>query len=158
MAQQEHDLVTEIMKGARIATLSYIDEQGRVVSMPMGTQEMDDPGVVHFITEADSDKMRAIAANPQVNVAYSSGKGWVSLSGTAARNDDRALLERLWGAANDAIMSGGPDDPGTTVLTVSGDTATYWESPGKVATAVQLVKGAVSDDDPDLGDSGTVRV
>ncbi len=151
----QRELVTEIMKDTRIAILTYVDELGRLVSMPMGTQDFEDPGTVHFITHADSDKMAAIAANPSVNVAYSSGKGWVSLSGNAARNDDRALLEELWDPSASAFMEGGPEDPNSTLLTVTADSASYWESPGKVATVVKMAKGVVTGDDPDLGDTGT---
>ena len=154
----QRELVSEIMKVTRIAILTYVDELGRRVSMPMGTQDFEDPGTVHFITHADSDKMAAIAANPSVNVAYSSGKGWVSLSGNAARNDDRALLEELWDPSASAFMDGGPEDPNSTLLTVTADSASYWESPGKVATVVKMAKGVVTGDDPDLGDTGTVNL
>lgn len=154
----QRELVSEIMKDTRIAILTYVDELGRLVSMPMGTQDFEDPGTVHFITHADSDKMAAIAANPSVNVAYSSGKGWVSLSGNATRNDDRALLEELWDPSASAFMDGGPEDPNSTLLTVTADSASYWESPGKVATVVKMAKGVVTGDDPDLGDTGTVTL
>lgn len=161
MAEQDpHDIVTEIMKDTRVAILTFVDQQGRLVSMPMGTQDLDDPSQVHFITQGDTDKMAAIAANPHVNVAYSSSKGWVSLAGTAARNDDHALLERLWDASASAWMEGGPDDPKSTLITVTAETASYWESPGKVAIAVQLVKGKVqgadAEPDRDSGQSGTI--
>ena len=154
----QRETVTEIMKDTRIAVLTYVDELGRLVSMPMGTQDFEDPGTVHFITHADSDKMAAIAANPSVNVAYSSGKGWVSLSGNAARNDDRALLEELWDPSASAFREGGPEERNSTLLTVTADSASYWESPGKVATVVKMAKGVVTGDDPDLGDTGTVNL
>ena len=53
-------------------------------------------------------------------------------------------------------MSGGPEDPDNVLLRIDGATAEYWESPGKVAVAVQMAKGLVSDDKPDLGDNDTV--
>lgn len=155
---QGKDLVTDIMKDTQIAILTYVDEQGRLVSMPMATQEFDDPGTVHFLTEAVSDKMSAIAATPQVNVAYSSDAGWVSLSGTARRNDDQALLEELWDASASAFMPGGPDHPDSTLLTVIAETASYWESPGKAAMVVEMAKGVATDRTPDPGDSGTVSL
>ena len=43
-------------------------------------------------------------------------------------------------------------------LRIDGATAEYWESPGKVAVAVQMAKGLVSDDKPDLGDNDTVQL
>lgn len=157
MAADEIDTVTKIMEDTRIAVLTYV-EGGRLVSVPMGTQDLDDPGTVHFISEADSDKMHAIAANPQVNVTYSSDDGWVSLSGTAARNDDRELLERLWDPSAGAFMEGDADNPANTLLTVTAETARYWATPGSIATVVQMAKGLVSDSRPDLGDSGTVSL
>ncbi|UUZ45050.1 pyridoxamine 5'-phosphate oxidase family protein [Janibacter limosus] len=153
----ETETVTEIMQDTGIAVLTYV-EDGRLMSVPMGTRDLDDPGTIHFLTEASSDKMQAIAANPQVNVTYSGDGGWVSVSGTAARNDDRALLERLWDPSAGAFMEGGPDNPDNVVLTVSAETARYWATPGSVATVVQMAKGLVSDTKPDLGDSGTVSL
>lgn len=153
---QDKDLVTEIMKDTRIAVLTYVDEQGRLVSLPMATQDFDDPGTVHFLTEAGSDKMSAIDSTPQVNVSYASDAGWVSLSGTARRNDDRALIEKLYSPASGAFLPGGPEHPDSTVLTVSAETAAYWESPGKPALAVEIAKGVATDHQAKPGDTGTV--
>lgn len=157
MSETEIETVAKIMRETRIAVLTHV-EDGRLVSVPMGTQDLDDPGTIHFITEADTDKVRAIAAHPEVNIAYATDDGWVSVSGTARRNDDRELLGRLWDASAGAFMEGGPDDPNSTLITVTADTARYWTSPGTVATVVQLAKGLVSDGRPDLGDTGTVSL
>ena len=69
------DLTAEIMRQTRIATLTYVDDAGRLVSTPMGTQDFDDPSTVWFITELDTDKVAAIRQRPDVNVAYASDKG-----------------------------------------------------------------------------------
>ena len=147
-----------IMRDTRIAVLTYVSIEGSLVSTPMGTQDFETPGTVWFLTETDTDKVRAIEADPRVNVAYSSKAGWVSLTGTAHVSDDRAKLRELWDASAGAFMSGGPDDPDNVLLRVDGATAEYWESPGKVGVAVQMAKGLVSDDKPDLGDNDTVRL
>lgn len=157
MSETEIETVATIMRETRIAVLTHV-EDGRLVSVPMGTQDLDDPGTIHFITEADTDKVRAIAAHPEVNIAYATDDGWVSVSGTARRNDDRELLGRLWDASAGAFMEGGPDDPNSTLITVTADTARYWTSPGTVATVFQMAKGLVSDGRPDLGDTGTVSL
>lgn len=157
MSETEIETVAKIMRETRIAVLTHV-EDGRLVSVPMGTQDLDDPGTIHFITAADTDKVRAITTHPAVNIAYATDDGWVSVSGTARRNDDRELLGQLWDAAAGAFMEGGPDDPNSTLITVTADTARYWTSPGTVATVVQLAKGLVSDGRPDLGDTGTVSL
>lgn len=150
--------VAEIMKDTRIAVLTYVGPGGSLVSTPMGMQDFEHPGTIWFLTERDTDKVRAIEADPRVNVSCHSDSGWVSLSGTATVSEDRAKLRELWDASAGAFMSGGPDDPDNVLLRIDGETAEYWESPGKVAIAVQMAKGLVSDDKPDLGDNATVRL
>ena len=156
--QTPRELVEAIMQDARIATLTYVDDAGRLVSTPMGTQDLDDPGTVWFITDLESEKVAAIRQRPAVNVAYATDKGWVSLAGDAEVSTDRAKLEELWDPSASAFMSGGVDDPTSGLLKITADTAEYWESPGKVAMVVKLVKGLVSDDGPDPGDSGVVQL
>jgi general stress protein 26 len=150
--------VAEIMKDTRIAVLTYHSAQGALVSTPMGTQDFETPQTVWFITERDTDKVHALTADPRVNVSYSSKAGWVSLSGTARLNEDRDKLRELWDASAGIFMSGGPDDEENVLLEVTGVTAEYWESPGKVSTAIGLVKGLVSDAEPDLGDNDVVTL
>jgi len=152
----DRDTITEVMRATRIAVLTYEDDEGRLVSTPMGTQDFEDPATVWFITEADSDKVAAIRSRPRVNVAYASDAGWVSLSGSARLNRDRAKLEQLWDASASAFMSGGPDDPNSALLEITGDTAQVWESPGKVGFLVQLVKGLVSKEDPQRDEDAPV--
>ena len=150
--------VAEIMKETRIAVLTYQSLAGALVSTPMGMQDFEDPGTIWFITERSSDKVKALEADPRVNVSCSSNKGWVSLSGTAHVSDDRAKLKELWDASAGAFMSGGPEDPDNVLLRIDGDTAEYWENPGKLAIAVQMAKGLVTDGEPDLGDNDTVAL
>lgn len=148
--------IAEIMRSTRIASLAYVSIDGGLVSTPMGTQDFIEPGTVWFITERSTAKVAAIEADPRVNVHYAGKSGWVSLSGTARYVEDRAKLEELWDASAGIFMSGSPDDPGNGLLEVTATTAEYWDSPGAVVTAVNLVKGLVGDGQPDMGDSGIV--
>lgn len=152
------DTVAEIMKDTRIAVLTYVSPAGALVSTPMGMQDFDRPGTIWFLTERDTDKVRAIEADPRVNVSFSSKSGWVSLSGTARVSEDRAKLKELWDASAGIFMSGGPEDASNVLLQVDGATAEYWESPGKVVSAIELAKGLVGRGTPDLGDNDTVTL
>ncbi|HEV2796458.1 MAG TPA: pyridoxamine 5'-phosphate oxidase family protein [Nocardioides sp.] len=159
MTTDDHrETVAEIMHETDIAVLTYQSLAGALVSTPMGMQDFEDPGTIWFITERSSDKVQALEADPRVNISCSSKKGWVSLAGTAHVSDDRAKLEELWDASAGAFMSGGPEDPDNVLLRIDGDTAEYWENPGKVAIAVQVAKGLVTDGEPDLGDNDTVSL
>jgi len=150
--------VAEIMKDTRIAVLTYVSPGGALVSTPMGMQDFERPGAIWFLTERDTDKVHAIEADPRVNVSFSSKSGWVSLSGTARVDEDRAKLKELWDASAEIFMSGGPEDASNVLLEIDGATAEYWESPGKVSSAIQIAKGLVTDAEPDLGDNDTVTL
>lgn len=148
----------KIMRDTRIAVLTYVSIEGELVSTPMGTQDFDTPGTVWFLTQTDTDKVRAIGADDRVNVHYPSDAGWVSLTGTAQLNRDRAKLEELWDASASAFMSGDAGSPTNALLEVTASSLEYWESPGAVVTAFQMAKGVLTRSEPDLGDNDTVQL
>ena len=148
----------KIMRDTRIAVLTYVSIEGSLVSTPMGTQDFETPGTVWFLTETDTDKVRAIEADDRVNVHYPSDAGWVSLTGTAILNRDRAKLEELWDASASAFMSGDASTPTNALLEVTASSLEYWESPGAVATAFQMAKGVLTRSEPDLGDNDTIQL
>lgn len=150
--------VAEIMEETRIAVLTYVSPGGSLVSTPMGMQDFDQPGTIWFLTERNTDKVRAIEVDPRVNVSFSSKSGWVSLAGTAQVSEDRAKLKELWDASAGLFMSGGPEDASNVLLQVDGTTAEYWESPGTVVSVIELAKGLVGRGTPDLGDNDTVTL
>lgn len=137
--------VADIIKKTRIAMLTYHDREGRLVSCPMATQDVEFDGRVLFLSERDSDKVADISADPQVNVAYVGDSEWVSLSGRAHVENDVEKIRELWSAVAEGYMEGGPEDPNNVLIVVDGDTAEYWNSPGgKIGQMVNLVRTAVT--------------
>jgi general stress protein 26 len=134
--------IAELVKGVRIAMLTHTDSQGRLVSHPMATQDVEWDGDVLFIGERDSDKVRDLQRNPAVNLAYSGDSSWVSVSGEAEIVDDRAVLEEQWNLFTDVWLDGGPDNPDNVLIRVKAHTAEYWDSPGAKVTQVANVMRA----------------
>lgn len=145
-----------IMSDIDIAMLTTVDsgsDTGRLTSRPLSTQVHEEDGDVLFLVRSSSAVAHDVRAHPQVNVAYSSMKAWVSLAGTATVIQDRALVEQLWSKGADLFMEGGPENPDNVVLKVAGDTVTYWGGETLIGTAVSTLKaitgrGAESDHDP----------
>lgn len=145
MSEDPTSKVVELVKGMRTAMLTTVDEQGRLVSQPMATQDVEPDGDLWFITERSSAKVDHVRANPQVNVAFAGDDSWVSLAGTAELVDDTAKLAELWNTFTDAWMQGGPDNPENVLLHVTAHTAEYWDSPGaKLVQLANLVKAKVT--------------
>ena len=145
MTDDQRRKVHDLIKKTRVAMLTSTDPDGRLVSKPMATQDVEFDGDVWFIAERDSHKVRNIERSPDVNVAYSSNSSWVSLTGTAAVVDDPAKLADLWNTFTDAWMEGGPENPNNVLIKVSATSAEYWNTPGsKVTQVVNLVKAKVT--------------
>jgi general stress protein 26 len=139
--QEQEQKVRDLIKDTRLAMLTSVDPDGRLVSKPMATQDVDFDGEVWFIAERDSEKVRNIEANSNVNVAYAGSGAWVSLSGDASVVDDTAKLAELWNTFTDAWLEGGPDNPNNILIRVEATGAEYWDAPGsKVAQLLNLVK------------------
>jgi general stress protein 26 len=143
--QDRQQKVHELIKATRIAMLTSIDADGRLVSKPMATQDVDFDGDVWFVAERSSHKVDNIGRNPQVNVAFSSNDSWVSLSGQASVVDDPAKLREYWDTFTDAWMEGGPENPNNVLIKVDATSAEYWDTPGsKVTQVANLVKAKVT--------------
>ena len=154
--QDRQEKVRALVKDARIAMLTSVAPDGRLVSKPMATQDVELDGDVWFVAERDSQKVRNIEAHPHVNVAYSDRSSWVSLSGTAVVVDDPAKLAELWNTFTDAWLEGGPENPNNVLIRVEADSAEYWDGPGSAVTQVlNLVKAKVTGERYE-GDNETV--
>ena len=148
MAESNENIqkVRDIIKGTRIAMLTHVDEDGRLVSKPMATQEVDFDGTVRFIAERASDQGMDIQKNPNVKVAYSGNGAWVALSGTARIVNDTDKLRELWSSFTGSWLEGGPENPNNVLIEIDADTAEYWDTPGgsKVTQVANLIKAKVT--------------
>ncbi len=153
----ELDVILDIMKGSRFATVTTRGAGGHLFSRPLAVLDHDFDGTVWFFTPDPSPKTDEIAADPHVNVAYSDGASHVSLSGEARVTRDPALLDRFWNPWAEAWFDGGRDDPSVALLEVDADTVEFWhvDKPA-VLRAVEVAKALVTRSAPDVGESRTV--
>src|SRR5690625_1015856 len=82
--------VAELVKDARIAMFTTTNAQGQLVSRPMDLQEIEFDGDLWFFADQRSDAVEEILAKSGVNVSFSSGSAWVSVTGEAEVVRDRA--------------------------------------------------------------------
>lgn len=163
MAQQDQatpdqlGTIRSIMKGVRTAMLTTVDSEGALHSHPMTTQEAQFDGECWFIASSESDTVKQLTANPRVNLAYASSSEWLSVAGTAKVVRDEAKKKELWNTFTEAWFPDGADDPTVVVVKVAGDSAQYWDSPGRLAMTMSMIKARVSGDAPKAGDSDTVE-
>ncbi|GAA4284217.1 pyridoxamine 5'-phosphate oxidase family protein [Brevibacterium daeguense] len=157
-AETDATALAQAAKDIRMCMFTTLDENDRIVSRPMAVMDVDDANHFWFLTAANSPKVEDLLDNREVNLAFAGKQDWISIAGRALLHRDAKKKEELWGLGADAWFDQGPEDPSVLVLEVVPDTAEYWTSPGRAATAVSMLKAATIGGEPKAGESGEVRM
>jgi general stress protein 26 len=155
--KDEIERLGALIDTARIGIITTVDLDGHLVSRPMAVKAREFDGDLWFFTEDPSHKTDEVRANPQVNVALDSGKGWVSLAGEAEIVKDAAKIDELWDTAAEAWFTEGRNDPKVALLKVTAHTAEYWATDDpKPLVLLKYAKAAVTGGRPSVGSARTV--
>ena len=105
--------IAELIRDIKFTMVTFINHEGHLHSAPMTTQDEDFNGTVWFVGAKDSDLVRSIPGNAQVNLAYSnpSSHSYVSINGKAELVKDQAKLDELWNEGYKAFFEQGKEDP-----------------------------------------------
>ncbi|SMH47357.1 General stress protein 26 [Rathayibacter oskolensis] len=149
--------IAELVSSAKIGLLTTVTATGQLVSRPLAAQDTDFDGNLWFFTQDPSPKVDDIRANPSVNVAFESKKGYLSVAGSASVVHDTAKIDELWTPSVSAWFPEGKEDPTIALLRVQAETVELWamDEPRPVVL-FKVLKAAVTGDQPDVGENRTV--
>lgn len=153
--------IADLIKGIKFAMMTTVSDEGRLYSRPMTTQELEFDGDAWFFTADDSEKVRDLMGEPQVNLAYSKpdSSAYVSVSGRAEIVRDRAKMQELWNPMYKAYFPQGLDDPKLALIRVSAESAEYWDSPSSpVVRLFGMAKAMMGGSARDLGENEVVNL
>jgi len=148
--------VRSLIQEVPMCMLTSIDADGGLVSRPMVAQEVEFDGDLWFFSEGSAPKVANVTANPNVNVAFSGESMWLSLKGQADIVRNVAKKKALWSGGVAAWFTDGPEDDNIVLIRVHGESAEYWDSPGKAVTAISMLKNRVTGSTPDVGENKMV--
>ncbi len=137
----------------RFGMLTLRGQDGQLHSSPMTTQNgsSDRGGVLWFFMSRSGERIRALQAEPEVNVAYADPDAdkYVSISGVARIIEDPAKKKELFDAAAKAWFAGGADDPDLALVAIVVGEAEYWDvKSNKAVQLFKLAKAAVTGEKP----------
>ena len=121
---------------------------------PMSVQSVDENGTIWFISSTESQRNKAIANDPRVELSFQNeGKyEYLSLHGRARIHTDRATIEAHWTRFADAWFDQGKDDPRASIISVHPDGGHYWETQaGKMVAFFKMSYAALTGADVDDG-------
>ena len=154
--QQLRDRVQKI----RICMFTTADADGTLHSRPLTTLEVEADGTLWFFVPSGGEVATAVAANPNVNVAYADPDDsiYATLCGMAYVVQDPQKAEALWTPIAAAWFPLGPSDPSLALLRVDVDEAEYWKPEStKVGQFISIAKAALTRTPPDEGEHRSVR-
>lgn len=149
-----------------LAMLVTQADDGALVSRVMATQERRAGVDMWFVTTAADEKVTEIQNQSEVNISYvnDGSRDWVSVSGTATINQDRALIRQLykadwkaWFPEEGGNLDGGPDDPRITLIDVDAHRVTYFRNTDSKPVAMfKVFRAMATGNAPDFGHSKVV--
>ena len=152
--------IASLIKDIRIAMLTSVGEDGALHSRPMATQEKPFTGELLFLTREHSGKVNEIRHDAEVNLTYVDAKHtFLTMSGRASIENDRALIDELWNPMYKAWFSEGKEDPEIRILRVSVERAEYWDAPSNALVRhAKILARAVSGGKTPVGEHATVTL
>lgn len=150
--------ITQLIRDIKFALITFINHEGHLHSAPMTTQEQEFNGEIWFIGSKESDLVRSLPGNNQVNLGYSNPQNndYVSINGVAELIDDAAKLDELWSKGYEAFFDEGKADPKIQLIKVTANGAQYWEGSGRVVALLKMTKAAITGENAKLGNTSAV--
>ena len=143
------------LQGDRTAMLTTVDERGTLSSRPLSVQSFNDFGDVFFLVGRDADWVNPTATEAANVAIVDDGSTWVSIAGRLHISSDEKLLDELWDDTSAAYFPNGKSD--AVVAHVQSDRWEYWTAATAAVQVFEFVKAKLTDDAPDMGESGTIE-
>ena len=159
--EQQVEKLGELIKDAHVAMLTTALPDGTLRSRPMAAQNKNFDGTLWFFTQSHSEKVHEIEDDQHVSVAFADegSQSYVSISGKARLNRDRAKIEELWNPFVQAWFPKGKDDPKVALLQIEAESAEYWDAPSsKMVNLLGMAKAVVTGTQYDAGENEKVNL
>jgi general stress protein 26 len=152
------DRVWELMNKIGFAMLVTSDGD-KLRARPMSAYLKREENAIYFLTDARHHKDEEIACDPSVNLSFADAgsQKYVSLTGTAVVDNDRAKIKELFSTPARAWWNSA-DDPNIRVLKITPEDAEYWDSPGTVISYAKMAAAAMTGARPEIGDTSKVAM
>ena len=150
----------KLIDGIEIAMLTTRDASGRLMARPMATQQHQDATDIWFMTSSETHKIEEVESDSAVNVSYmNASREWISISGTATLNHDRARIRELykpdwkaWFNDEGGDRNGGPEDPRIMLIEVTANHVTYFKvNEPRPLVLFEIARAALTKSTPNIG-------
>jgi general stress protein 26 len=105
--------------------------------------EGDAGGPIWFFTATDNAMVQQLAQGHRATAAFTAKDHdlFASVRGNLQRDDDRAVIDRLWNPFIAAWYEGGKDDPKLALLRLDAEQAEIWINGSSLVAGLKLLMG-----------------
>ena len=146
----------QILAPLRYGMLTTRALGGGLASRPLQSMQIDNDGSIWFFTSSESQKVRELRENAEVNLCYADihSKVFVSIIGNAELIVDPRKAGSLWELTQTIFFPGGPDDPSLVLIRVVPHNVRTWDgNESALGVVLKLGKALVRGEASDLGES-----
>ena len=162
----ELDKFYGLIEEIKVAMMTTRRPDGHLESRAMANQKQAAGADLWFVTAEGTGKLRDIARDPHVNLAYykTGSYEWVSASGVARVSKDRATIRELyepdwkaWFGADGDPRHGTADDPRIVLIGIDVHAAVFLEvNKPKPVVLFELAKGWLTGARVEAGETHTL--
>jgi general stress protein 26 len=160
-AEQSSKKIMEIATAARVCMFSTNVGEFPPHTCPMSLQDIDEHGVLYFLSAIESGKNADLARDGRVTLSFQhDGKQqFLSLAGHATVHHDAPTISAHWTPLANAWFDG-QDDPRVTVIAVTPTSGHYWDSESGKWMAMAKMSFAALTGSPveTMGAQGSLRL
>jgi len=151
----------ELAEDARVCMMSTQLDQRPVSARPMYLQEVDDDGVLWFISNKNSDKNFELKKDSETQLYFmNNGRSeYLSVYGNAAIYTDQKCIDAHWSIMANAWFDGKEDDD-VSIIGIRPKNIKYWDTKhGKLVDMAYMMYSAITGDrSKDGGVQGELHV
>ena len=155
MTEEQSQEIWQLIKNIRVAMLAT--QSGEVLrARPMYQVQHRFDGTLWFITSESSAKADELNDNKQVCLTYADSQRdvYVSLSGTAGLNPDRALIKKFWSDTAESWFEDGEADGDVTLLEIHVEQAEVWDAhKNAMKLLFDIARSTLSTPRPEIGEN-----
>ena len=124
-------------------------------SRPMAIAQVEANGDVWMLSGAASEKVREVRADARAQIVCQSSSAFVTLTGRANVNKDRAKLDEIWTESYKSWFPQGKDDPNLVLIQLRAEEGEWWDERGtnRLKYVIESVKAYATGTTPKIDGS-----
>lgn len=161
--QEAINKLKKLAEDARVCMMSTALDKRPVPTRPMSVQEVDEQGIIWFISGKDSDKNYDLVKDSELQLFFinKNDSEYLSIYGIAEIYSDRQTIDEHWSKMANAWFEDGKEDPNVSIIGVRPKDVRYWDTKhGKLADMALMLYAAVTgaDTGAEGGEEGKLKI